>query len=48
MGEFLGTPIKEKVSDDGENSIVRYKSKREINIIIIIVKIWFVQYARVA
>ena len=23
MGEFLSTPIKDKVSDDGENSIVR-------------------------
>ena len=22
MGEFLSTPIKEKISDDGENSIV--------------------------
>ncbi len=25
MGEFLSTPIKEKVSDDGENSLVSNK-----------------------
>jgi len=25
MGEFLSTPIKEKVSDDGENSFVSNK-----------------------
>ncbi len=24
MGEFLSTPIKEKVSEDGENEIVKY------------------------
>jgi len=27
MGEFLSTPIKEKVSDDGENSLVRLNLK---------------------
>jgi hypothetical protein len=27
MGEFLSTPIKEKVSNDGENSIVSNKCK---------------------
>jgi hypothetical protein len=27
MGEFLSTPIKEKVSNDGENSIVSNKYK---------------------
>jgi hypothetical protein len=39
MGEFLSTPIKEKVSNDGENSIVSNKYK--INYSINIVKIWF-------
>ena len=44
MGEFLSTPVKEKISDDGENSVV-------INYIfnylfIDIVKIWFMFYAR--
>ena len=27
MGEFLSTPIKEKVSDDGENSFVSIRIK---------------------
>jgi len=27
MGEFLSTPIKEKESDDGENSLVRLNLK---------------------
>jgi hypothetical protein len=27
MGEFLSTPIKDKVSDDGENSVVSNKLK---------------------
>ena len=27
MGEFLSTPIKEKVSDDGENSFVSIRFK---------------------
>jgi len=25
MGEFLSTPIKDKISDDGENNLVRQK-----------------------
>ena len=25
MGEFLSTPIKDKISDDGENNLVRKK-----------------------
>ena len=35
MGEFLSTPIKEKVSDDGENSFVRISLKWYILIILI-------------
>ena len=27
MGEFLSTPIKEKISDDGENSFVSIRLK---------------------
>ena len=41
MGEFLSTPIKEKVSDDGENSMVSNNSKIYLSYIINIVKIWF-------
>jgi len=28
MGEFLNTPIKEKYSEDGENSSVKYLYKK--------------------
>ena len=44
MGEFLSTPVKEKISDDGENSVVKNKIfKLFFNNI---VKIWFMFYAR--
>jgi len=26
MGEFLSVPVKDKVSDDGENSVVKNKN----------------------
>ena len=48
MGEFLSTPIKEKVSDDGENSMVSNNHKIFLSYIINIVKIRFMQYARLA
>ena len=41
MGEFLSTPIKEKVSDDGENSMVSNNPIIFLSYIINIVKIWF-------
>ena len=41
MGEFLSTPIKEKVSDDGENSMVSNNLKIFLSYIINIVKIRF-------
>ena len=44
MGEFLSVPVKDKVSDDGENSVVKNKIfKLFFNSI---VKIWFMFYAR--
>jgi hypothetical protein len=42
MGEFLSTPVKEKISDDGENSFVSIF----YNNILKIAKIRFMLYAR--
>ena len=44
MGEFLSVPVKDKVSDDGENSVVKNKNFKYLfnNI----VKIWVMFYAR--
>ena len=44
MGEFLSQPNKDKHSDDGENSFVINNLYKFY--IIIIVKIWFIRYAR--
>jgi len=45
MGEFLSTPVKEKISNDGENSFVNNLFLK-IYFFNYLVKIWFLLYAR--
>jgi len=46
MGEFLSTPIKEKVSEDNEDQFVRKKTYFKLKFKFLIDKIWSMWNAR--